>query len=373
MPESFAPNLGLPYGYSVGENGWGPSVSNGLKKLDALVNVSVISILTAPPSSPTNGDRHLVGVDATGAWVGKDNQIAVRIAGAWEYYAPPLVRTVHVQSIGYFLQWSGTAWVDIGIPDHGHAIEDVTGLSSALSALDGVGRPIPQALDANHELVFTFSESSGDFVNTGDQGAGQNVSAVGTCLVRRSEQGPFGDCVRVQASGSPLTGNTYNPPGGAFTVEAWCLPISFPANPEYIVNKSRLTSGQSGAASDSAIGLYLTNGRDVGLFIWAGGAMRSIVTIDAPIIPGAWHHLAGTFDGSTLRVYCNGVEVASGAYSGTVDYGTPGSWHFATFPNLNSFGVNGLLATVLVSSVARNAAYMKAAYRNGLPGITAAP
>lgn len=452
MPENFAPNLGLPYGYSVGENGWGPSVSNGLKKLDALVNVSVISILTAPPSSPTNGDRHLVGVDATGAWVGKDNQIAVRIAGAWEYYAPPLVRTVHVQSLGYFLQWSGTAWVDIGLPDHGHAISDVSGLSSALGALDsavaakaptdhdathlpdgsdalnygkilgygttlptpgaafanliyfktdenggtpyqcryvasawtwvkaasgateaGGGRPVAQTLDANHELVYTFSEASGAFANTGAQGTGQNIATIGTCLVRRGEQGIFGDCVRVTTPGSPLTGGTYNPPGGAFSVEVWFLPTAFPTNPMYLVNKSRLTSGQSGAASDTAIGLYVTNGRDLGLFIWAGGAMRSIVSVDAPVVQGAWHHLAGTFDGSTLRAYCNGVQVASGAYSGSVDYGAPGSWHFGTFPNLDSFGITGVLATVLVSSVARDAAYMKSAFRNGLPGITAAP
>jgi hypothetical protein len=236
----------------------------------------------------------------------------------------------------------------------------------------GGGRPLAQMLDAGHELVYTFAQSSGDFANSGNQGAGQNIATIGTCLVRRGEQGPFGDCARVQATGTPLTGNTYNPPGGSFSVEIWFSPSGFPTNPMYLANKSRLTSGQSGAASDTAIGLYLTSGRNLGLFIWAGGAMRSIETTDAPVLQGVWQHLAGTFDGANLKLYWNGSEVAAGAYAGSVDYGTPGRWHFATFPGLNSFGVSGILGSALVSSVARSSAYMKAAYRNGMPGVSAA-
>ncbi len=35
---------------------------------------------------------------------------------------------------------------------------------------------------------------------------------------------------------------------------------------------------------------------------------------------GNWHHVAGTFDGKTVRVYVDGSEVASAALSGNIDY-----------------------------------------------------
>jgi hypothetical protein len=33
-----------------------------------------------------------------------------------------------------------------------------------------------------------------------------------------------------------------------------------------------------------------------------------------------WHHIAGTWDGSTMRLYLDGVEIASGPFSGTIGY-----------------------------------------------------
>ena len=35
-----------------------------------------------------DGDRYIVPAAATGVWAGKSNQIAVRVASAWEYYIP---------------------------------------------------------------------------------------------------------------------------------------------------------------------------------------------------------------------------------------------------------------------------------------------
>ena len=32
--------------------------------------------LTAPPANPAEGDRYIIGAGATGAWAGKDNQLA---------------------------------------------------------------------------------------------------------------------------------------------------------------------------------------------------------------------------------------------------------------------------------------------------------
>ncbi len=48
----------------------------------------MLSKTAAVPASPTNGDRYIVPAGAIGAWAGQAGKIAVRIAGAWEFYAP---------------------------------------------------------------------------------------------------------------------------------------------------------------------------------------------------------------------------------------------------------------------------------------------
>ena len=42
----------------------------------------------------------------------------------------------------------------------------------------------------------------------------------------------------------------------------------------------------------------------------------------AALVGGAWHHVAGTWDGSTMRLYVDAVEVATGTLGGTIIYDT---------------------------------------------------
>jgi len=89
MPASTDPNLGMKYGWTLGESGWASDMDANLKRLGAIVCLSVLDRdLTAPPASTPNGRRYIIPSGATGAWAGRTNQIAVRIAGAWEYHAP---------------------------------------------------------------------------------------------------------------------------------------------------------------------------------------------------------------------------------------------------------------------------------------------
>ena len=86
---SIDPNLGLSYGWTLGESGWGSGMDANLKRLGATVGLSVKDRdLTTPPASPANGDRYIVPAAATGVWAGKTNQIAVRIGGVWEFHVP---------------------------------------------------------------------------------------------------------------------------------------------------------------------------------------------------------------------------------------------------------------------------------------------
>jgi hypothetical protein len=122
MPEKIAPNLQLSYGWTPrnggtpGDSGWGNPVSNNFKKIDALLGLSVLGIVTTPAVS-TNGTRYLVAASgATGAFVGKENQVAVRVEGTWEFYVPARGWRAEVASTGQMVKFDGTNWVDLLLP-----------------------------------------------------------------------------------------------------------------------------------------------------------------------------------------------------------------------------------------------------------------
>lgn len=105
------PNLGLNYGWTLGESGWDTGMDANLKRLGAVVGLSVKDRdLTTPPASPANGDRYIVPAAATGVWAGKTNQIAVRIADAWEYHAPTIGWLCYIEDEAKLSAYKSTGW-----------------------------------------------------------------------------------------------------------------------------------------------------------------------------------------------------------------------------------------------------------------------
>jgi len=111
MPEVLDPNFGITYNWDLGQNGWNTGMDANLKKLGALIHLSIIDKdLNAPPGSPVNGDRYIIGPSPTGAWASKANQVAVRVAGAWEYYVPATGWAAFVVDENTFYHFAGSAW-----------------------------------------------------------------------------------------------------------------------------------------------------------------------------------------------------------------------------------------------------------------------
>src|SRR5689334_20234350 len=63
--------------------------NEALARLDAVVQLAILdSGLIAPPGSPGEGDRYIVGDSATGAWSGHDGEVAHFLDGAWDFAVP---------------------------------------------------------------------------------------------------------------------------------------------------------------------------------------------------------------------------------------------------------------------------------------------
>lgn len=90
MPASTEPRSGIFYGWSLGESGWNAQMNTNLQRIGQVgFHLSVKDRnLTAPPASPVAGDSYIVGVSATDAWAGKDNNVTIWSGSAWLFEAP---------------------------------------------------------------------------------------------------------------------------------------------------------------------------------------------------------------------------------------------------------------------------------------------
>lgn len=88
--------------------------NDAIVKLDVLVQLAVLdTTLTAPPGSPTDGDRYIVGSGPTGAWAGKDLNIAYYADGVWQFAIPREGWQAYDIPNGALLVWNGSAWIDL--------------------------------------------------------------------------------------------------------------------------------------------------------------------------------------------------------------------------------------------------------------------
>ncbi len=105
------PNLGLTYGWALGENVWNTDMDANLKRLGAIVGLSVKDRdLTTPPATPVDGDRYIFPAGATGAWSGRTDQIAVRIGGVWEYHVPKVGWVCLIEDEDVLSVYKATGW-----------------------------------------------------------------------------------------------------------------------------------------------------------------------------------------------------------------------------------------------------------------------
>jgi uncharacterized protein DUF2793 len=118
MPATNLPNLGLGGDTPNNEDNWDVQDRANLRRLDALTVLSVKDKdLAAPPGSPADGDRYIVGPSPSGAWAGQAGKVAVynasTVAGhspGWDFYTPRVRWTAHVEDEEVDYVYSANAW-----------------------------------------------------------------------------------------------------------------------------------------------------------------------------------------------------------------------------------------------------------------------
>jgi hypothetical protein len=101
------------------------------------------------------------------------------------------------------------------------------------------------------------------------------------------------------------------------TVSTWVRSTGSPGNFRYIVGK-----GSSGCLSAS-YGLYTGETGGLRFYIWdaARGEVDSGVADASQIWNGKWHHVAGTWDGNTSKLFIDGKLISGGVSApGTIDH-----------------------------------------------------
>lgn len=110
------PRLGLPY-LLAGQAQKEITHNEALNLLDLLAQATVRDRThSAPPASPALGDCHVVAAGASGAWSGKDGQIAAWYGG-WRFAAPRPGWSLWVEAERRALRWDGGGWAPV--PDRG--------------------------------------------------------------------------------------------------------------------------------------------------------------------------------------------------------------------------------------------------------------
>jgi chitodextrinase len=209
-----------------------------------------------------------------------------------------------------------------------------TELAADQSSALGTPTPPPVPATPSPAAAYGFDEGTG-MTAADSSGNGDTATLSGATWTTAGKYGDaasFGASSIVAATDAP----SLDPTAG-LTLEAWVKPTSFAAS-QTVLAKERAGGG-------FPYGLELDNGVPTA-YVTAGS--NAVASAASALPLNAWSFVASTYDGSTLRVWVNGSQVASVAASGplavsngTLSIGADAAWgeHFVgAIDNVRVYG-----------------------------------
>src|SRR3989344_1121080 len=108
-----------------------------------------------------------------------------------------------------------------------------------------------------------------------------------------------------------------NVSGSGITIAAWVKADTFSSSLDTrFISKANSTSEQG---HYWMLGQTNSGGDELRFRLKAGGSTQTLIASSGDLPTGTWFHAIATYDGSTMRLYKDGIEVGSVAKSGTID------------------------------------------------------
>ncbi|MCZ7912201.1 DUF2793 domain-containing protein [Agrobacterium leguminum] len=126
--------------------------NEALQRLDAIVQLVIKAIVTAPPDNAAEGDCFLLSADATGDWAGKGGRLAFRQDGAWLSIAPQPGWTAWFAAESRYRILRDSNWRDMPLPAAGRL--ERLGIGTEADATNRLALTSPASL-------FTHAEEGG--------------------------------------------------------------------------------------------------------------------------------------------------------------------------------------------------------------------
>ena len=167
---SDTPNLGLPY-IAAAQAQKHVTHNEAIRNLDAVVQLSIKDKdLTAPPGSPSDGDRYIVASGSSGLWTGTDNQIAAYQDNAWIFYPPGEGWLSWVVDEAAFYKYSAGSWSVLTGGGVSIAVEDEAAeIIAGVSRIDFSGAGVTATDAGSGEVLVTIPGGGGVSVAVEDE------------------------------------------------------------------------------------------------------------------------------------------------------------------------------------------------------------
>jgi chitodextrinase len=257
---------------------------------------------TQPPTAPSN----LTATAASGSqinlsWTGSTDNVGVT------GYLIERCQGVGCASFARLLTVPGTTYSDTGlVPNTSYTYQvKATDAAGNFSPYSGTATANTLATIAGLVAAYSFDEGSGttvaDLSGNGNTGTLSNTTWTGVAK--------YGNALVFNGSSSRVTIN-----------DAASLRLSTGVTLEAWVNPSTVSTAWRDIVYKGNDNYFLESTTNTG----APGAGVTIGSVDAvtrgttPLTVNSWSHLALTYDGSTLRLYVNGVQVSSLSQPGAI-------------------------------------------------------
>ncbi len=168
--------------------------------------------------------------------------------------------------------------------------------------------PAPPPPVAGLVAAYGFNEGTGTAV-ADTSGSGNNGVASSTSWVAA---GRFGKALSFNGTSSWVTvaDSASLDLTNGMTLEAWIYPTATMTNWRTVIMKEQATTYAYHLTANTDLNQPATG-------VYVGGASRRL-DAGTTIPVNAWTHLTATYDGTTQRLYVNGVQVASRAQTGAI-------------------------------------------------------